>query len=87
MLAEDKIDVGLNTALDRAIDILKLDAPNKEQLGQERQAIALLGTLSRYSATKNARISLMIRANVITKADVKAMRKNLMRIPELKLMA
>ena len=87
VINEEKLGQAIDIGLNKLIEIMKADAPGKDQLIQARLASSLVSTGARYLATQNSGLSLKMRLATMVLKDTKERKKYLaISVPELKLL-
>lgn len=82
-----KLSQAAEAGLDKLTKVLKDKDPTKEQFTQARIASSVLATAVRYEATRNARLSMIIRVATSVLEDTDKRREYLAAAePELKLL-
>jgi len=82
-----KINKAAGVGLDSLIKVLQAKKPTKEQFAQARIASSVLSTAVRYEATRNSRLSMIIRVASSVLTDPKERRQYLSAAePDLKLL-
>jgi len=83
-----KLNKAAGVGLDSLIKVLRANKPTKEQFAQARIASSVLSTAVRYEATRNSRLSMIIRVASSVLTNPEERRKYLAAIePDLKLLS